>query len=160
MTDARKTMALALDALHAMENAMLDRGVHTDPEHPYRQALNFACTARNALRAALEQQAEPVQYEMRMRPTWEANSWSNWQKCSKESAGDYIKTPKLHDWLYEVRALYTSPTQRKPLTDAEIAAIVREAAKGSSIRRDGSTSERIARAVEAKLKEKKYENNT
>ena len=117
MTDARKTMALALDALHAMENAMLDRGVHTDPEHPYRQALNFACTARNALRAALEQQAEPVQYEMRMRPTWEANSWSDWQKCSKESAGDYIKTPKLHDWLYEVRAIYTSPTQRKPLSE-------------------------------------------
>lgn len=48
----------------------------------------------------------------------------------------------------------------EPLTEAEIAAIVREAAKGSSIRRDGSTSERIARAVEAKLKEKKYENNT
>jgi len=48
----------------------------------------------------------------------------------------------------------------EPLTDEEIAAIVREAAKGSSIRRDGSTSERIARAVEAKLKEKKYENNT
>jgi hypothetical protein len=52
-----------------------------------------------------------------MRPTWEANSWSDWQKCSKESAGDYIKTPKLHDWLYEVRAIYTSPTQRKPLSE-------------------------------------------
>jgi hypothetical protein len=41
------------------------------------------------------------------------------------------------------------PTRRKPLTDAEIAAIVREAAKGSAIKRDGSTSERIARAIEA-----------
>ena len=39
--------------------------------------------------------------------------------------------------------------QRKPLTGEEIAAIVREAAKGSAIKRDGSTSERIARAIEA-----------
>jgi hypothetical protein len=46
---------------------------------------------------------------------------------------------------------HTTPpaAQCKPLTDAEIAAIVREAAKGAAIRRDGSTSERIARAVEA-----------
>jgi len=102
------------------------------------------------LRAALEQpEQEPVQYEMRTRPTWGANSWSDWQKCSKESAGDYIKTPKLHDWLYEVRAIYTQPPQRKPLTDEEIAAIVRVAAKGSAIKRDGSTSQRIARAIEA-----------
>jgi hypothetical protein len=35
------------------------------------------------------------------------------------------------------------------LTGEEIAAIVREAAKGSAIKRDGSTSERIARAIEA-----------
>jgi len=38
---------------------------------------------------------------------------------------------------------------RKPLTDDEIAAIVRKAARGAAIRRDGSTSERIARAIEA-----------
>jgi hypothetical protein len=40
------------------------------------------------------------------------------------------------------------------LTDEEIAAIVREAARGAAIRRDGSTSERIVQAIEAKLKEK------
>ena len=45
--------------------------------------------------------------------------------------------------------LYTTPPQRKPLTDEEIAAIVRVAAKGSAIKRDGSTSQRIARAIEA-----------
>ena len=47
-------------------------------------------------------------------------------------------------------ALYEhQPAQRKPLTDEEIAAIVRKAAKGAAIRRDGSTSERIALAIEA-----------
>ena len=45
--------------------------------------------------------------------------------------------------------LYTAPPQRKPLTDEQIVAIVREASRGSAIRRDGSTSLRIARAIEA-----------
>ena len=62
-------MALALDALHAMENAMLDRGVHTDPEHPHRQALNFGCTARNALRNALDQ--SPALALDEMQPVYE-----------------------------------------------------------------------------------------
>jgi hypothetical protein len=49
------------------------------------------------------------------------------------------------------------PVASKPwvgLTDEEIVAIVREAARGAAIKRDGSTSERIARAIETKLKEK------
>ena len=37
------------------------------------------------------------------------------------------------------------------LTEQEIREIVREAARGSATRRDGSTSERIARAIEAKV---------
>jgi len=45
--------------------------------------------------------------------------------------------------------LYTTPQQRKPLTDEQIVAIVREASHGSAIRRDGSTTMRIARAIEA-----------
>ena len=40
------------------------------------------------------------------------------------------------------------------LTEQEITEIVREAARGSATRRDGSTSERIARAIEAKVIEK------
>jgi hypothetical protein len=49
----------------------------------------------------------------------------------------------LQDRIDELEA------QRKPLTDEEIAAIVRVAARGSAIKRDGSTSQRIARAIEA-----------
>ena len=44
---------------------------------------------------------------------------------------------------------HLQPAQRKPLTDEQIVSIVREASKGSAIRRDGSTSHRIARAIEA-----------
>ena len=40
------------------------------------------------------------------------------------------------------------------LTDEEIVVTVREAARASAIKRDGSTSERVALAIEAKLKEK------
>ena len=58
---------------------------------------------------------EPVEYQMRMRPTWEATSWSDWKKCSRDAAGDYTKTPKLHDWEYETRKLYAQPiTQASP----------------------------------------------
>ena len=40
------------------------------------------------------------------------------------------------------------------LTEQEITEIVRDAARGSAIRRDGSTSQRIARAIETKVIEK------
>ena len=53
--------------------------------------------------------------------------------------------------------LYTAPPAAavsEPLTDEQITAIVREASKGSAIRRDGSTSMRIARAIEAAIRSK------
>lgn len=53
--------------------------------------------------------SEPVEYQMRMRPTWESTSFSDWKKCSRDDFDDYTKTPKLHEWEYEVRKLYTSP---------------------------------------------------
>ena len=40
------------------------------------------------------------------------------------------------------------------LTEQEITEIVRDAARGSAIRRDGSTSQRIARAIESAVIEK------
>ena len=40
------------------------------------------------------------------------------------------------------------PEPKKPMTEEEIKAIVSEASKGAALRRDGSTSTRIVRAVE------------
>ena len=83
-----------------------------------------------ALQTALEQQqAEPV-------------AWM-------DREGDLYKMPEIKNWAPPHTMLYTTPPQRKPLTDEQIAAIVRVAAKNSAIKRDGSTSQRIARAIEA-----------
>ncbi len=46
------------------------------------------------------------------------------------------------------RALLAQQPPAQMLTESEVSAIVREAAKGSATRRDGSTSSRIARAIE------------
>jgi len=62
-------------------------------------------------------------------------------------AHDQICIPNWTDHYYI--PLYTTPQYRKPLTDEQIVAIVREASHGSAIRRDGSTSMRIARAIES-----------
>jgi hypothetical protein len=43
---------------------------------------------------------------------------------------------------------YCRPEQRKPLSDEQVRQIVVEASTGSAIKREGSTSMRIARAIE------------
>lgn len=66
---------------------------------------------RDALRAKIEQmeQQEPVGWQTRTRPTWNDGTWGQWSECSEEYAQDIKKTPLLHDWLYEARALYALP---------------------------------------------------
>ena len=101
----------------------------------------------DALRARLAQpEPEPVEYQMRMRPTWEVSSWSDWKKCSRDAAEDYAKTPKLHDWEYETRKMYDIPPQREwvGLTDEEID-------KWNIVGHESLRE--FVRAIEAKLKE-------
>ena len=62
-------------------------------------------TALRAKIAEMERQ-EPVAWQTRTRPAWNDGTWGPWRKCSKEYAEDIKKTPSLHDWLYEARALY------------------------------------------------------
>lgn len=62
-------------------------------------------TALRAKIAEMEKQA-PVAWQTRTRPAWNDGTWGPWRKCSKEYAEDIKKTPSLHDWLYEARALY------------------------------------------------------
>ena len=72
-------------------------------------------------RTAPQQEAqEPVAWQSRTRPTWGANTspWSHWEPCTKGQAEDYWKTPLLHDWAYEARALYTAP-QAAPVAQAD-----------------------------------------
>jgi len=57
-----------------------------------------------AVSDAVAEQAEPVEYQYRTRADWH-KGWSEWDRCTKEQAADYIATPLLHDWHHEVRAL-------------------------------------------------------
>ena len=68
-------------------------------------------TEIDALRAKIErmERQEPVVWQVRSRPTWNDGPWSEWRKCSEGSAQDIKNTPLLHDWHYEVRALYALP---------------------------------------------------
>jgi hypothetical protein len=47
--------------------------------------------------------------------------------------------------------LYRRPHPKARLTDEEIFEVVREASRGSALMRDGSTSLRIARAIECRI---------
>lgn len=69
-------------------------------------------TAARAFLAEPAPASEAVaEWQYRCRPNWRgASGWSDWQKCSEGVAQDYMKTPTLHDWSYEVRALYAQPT--------------------------------------------------
>ena len=73
---------------------------------------------------AMEQQ-KPVEWQTRTRPAWNDGTWGPWRKCSEEYAEDIEKTPLLHDWLYEARALYALPGAKALLRvpDAVMAAL-------------------------------------
>lgn len=69
--------------------------------------------AEKVLRQALEveQQAEPVAWQYRMRPDWgsKKDCWCPWKDCTREQAAMYQRVPLLHEWAFESRSLYTHP---------------------------------------------------
>lgn len=53
---------------------------------------------------------KPIFYQYRTRPTNDdKHPWSKWIECTKSDYEGFLKTPVLHDWAYEARALYTRP---------------------------------------------------
>jgi hypothetical protein len=126
--------ALLKQALEALE---FDGFRPEDATHRY-----YTTKAITALRAALEQEEqEPFGY---IWPTGRHPEFRYTQQMRDGVAG---------------MPLYTHPPRREwvSLTEEEIATITKESARGSAIRRDGTTSHRIARAIEAKLKERNHE---
>lgn len=117
----------ARQALEALEN--IERWLPTVGQKGLR---DYEADAITALRQALEQptvkdslkvEKEPTLYQYRTRANWEgALGWSAWENCTKAHAQDYLNCPLVHDWLYEVRALYTEPPKREwvGLSDEEI----------------------------------------
>jgi hypothetical protein len=74
-------------------------------------AVVIADGIKRGVAAALKAQpaqSEPVAWQYRLRAKW-VEVFSHWMECSKDQAGDYIKSTVINDWIYEVRALYTTP---------------------------------------------------
>lgn len=98
---------------------MIDRWESTDWKDTPHTA-HYVAELRKALDAEIAQSSDRVLYQARMRPTWvvDGAGWSVWESCSKEAASDYVKTPLLHEWEYEVRTLYPHPPQPQATTPA------------------------------------------
>ena len=58
--------------------------------------------------------AEPVQYQYRMKPEWH-DAWVKWQPCDKANFDDYVKAPVVNGWQFEARALFTHPPEADKL---------------------------------------------
>lgn len=73
-------------------------------EHPQASLTELEAAIRTALSAG---DGEAVAWQYRLRPTWSQTPWDcfEWKNCTVEAAADYQKTPLLHDWEYQVRAL-------------------------------------------------------
>jgi hypothetical protein len=64
------------------------------------------CKLAQALVYARElRELKPVVYQIRMKADWLEN-WQAWKDCSEGVANDYVNTPRLNDWSFEVRKLY------------------------------------------------------
>jgi hypothetical protein len=102
-------------------------------------------------REAIEQtEQEPVLYQFRTRANWEgALGWSAWENCTKAHAQDYLNRPLVHDWLYEVRALYENPQPSPEWVGFKDVADIRKLA--NSLKDDFSWIE-FAEAIETELK--------
>jgi hypothetical protein len=60
-----------------------------------------------------------VTWQYRTRPTWdERHPWTEWTRVTAAAAAEYLATPVLHDWQYEVRALYAHPAPTDPTTES------------------------------------------
>ena len=96
----------------------------------------------NALRAALEQpEQEPL--------GWLDGTDKLAEFLHRDLKAEHDKRGSATPRDFTIPVYLAPPAaQRKPLTDEQIANIVQAAAKGSAFRRDGTTSTRIARAVE------------
>lgn len=103
--------------------ASIAEGGISDARRVYRTELHHR--ANLAMRNLQPNTQEPVAYEFRMRADW-VPDWGLWSPCNKEQHEMYLHAPKLHDWIYETRALYAhpAPQKQKPLTVQEVEQIL------------------------------------
>jgi len=98
---------------HWVQCENLDCGATNGQEykHPAEaiEAWNRRATPPAAQQASAPAGAADL-HQFRTKPDWDdRHPWSNWQDCTPEAFADYQRMPRLHDWTYEVRALYAAP---------------------------------------------------
>jgi uncharacterized protein (UPF0335 family) len=99
------------ELLDRLEAAEKERALDEQRIADLMADLNRVGHENDAMRAKVERMERqgPVEWQTRTRPAWNDGTWGPWRKCSEEYAEDIKKTPLLHDWLYEARALYALP---------------------------------------------------
>ena len=100
----RLELAVQASSIEAVQTANLRLAVKVAFLSKTGELFHAENVELHARLTALESQ-EPVAYEFRMRADWVAD-WGLWSPCNKEQHKMYIRAPKLHDWVYETRALF------------------------------------------------------
>ena len=130
----KEALKLALEALDNLA-AWTDGEVGGHMDEPY--SAEVARRTITAIKEALAQpEQEPVVWRYKILDYFGRPVWT-------------LKTPKTDIRVLESQPLYTTPPQRKPLSDDEILSISADCAATHQ-----HTDIHFARAIEAKLKEK------
>ena len=151
-TEALEDAKMTLEVIKKTDPGVYDEMID-DTLSLIRRALSNSILG--AIDRLVDPDQEPVAWQSRMRPDWEENGWTPWKDCPKEQADNFWKTPRLHDWVYEARALYTAPPQREwqGLTDEE-ASQIWDGHIVPVFGKNGINPVVFARAIETKLRSK------
>ena len=149
MTDKDKalsleqTLRLALEFIASINPAFTCEAIHHSKKE--RHVSNEPCPhvakqkqVYEAIKAALEAKDEPA-------------AWMNKYGACKTSLFRDVEAGAKEEYTIP---LYTTPPQRKPLTDEEIQDALEAEFLGCDAKRNWQDDWRVARAIEAKLKEK------
>jgi hypothetical protein len=153
LREERDALRAAIDAAPTtqpapIESVLIDGIAYPTPAPVAAELLRLHIDARQP--APQQEAQEPVAWQSRTRPTWGGNDrpWSPWESCTKGLAEDCWKTPLLHDWAYEARALYTAP-QPSPVAQGCALDVVLDAFENKT---RGIPQAHIAAALVAELR--------
>ena len=102
-----------------------------DKYHPDRNAIGKSVPVEWVQRfydlaiAHSRKDAEPVQYQYRMKPEWH-DAWVKWQPCDKANFDDYVKAPVVNGWQFDARALFNHPPEADKLLQQALEAVLDE----------------------------------
>lgn len=148
--------ALAKQEQHALSSRVNDVRVHIEHGKQHDEAMKRITAKQeqcDPLFKSIIEKHEGLAEELAAmdKEQGEPVAWISWNRVSGESKLNYHKVSSQHDaTLWSHFPLYTTPQQRKPLTDEQISAITKQYALSLAFPYDGPTTpELFARAVEA-----------